>query len=237
MSLVYLTEENPKTIKGRKEGYMTLVLSMPPGDKAGKELCPYRTPECYKDCLGHSTHYARNYPAVVAAQLRRAHAYIKDPKAFVRQIRKDIDWGRKKAAKLGLILAVRLNKATDILWERTGVMSQNEDIIFYDYTKVPLAFRHRHAPPNYHLTFSYDGKNEGMCRAALKAGYNVAAIFAGEYPPEWWGFPTINGDANDLRFLDPTPSVVALTPKGTLKQNLDSIFVIKPEGILACQSQ
>jgi hypothetical protein len=35
--------------------------------------------------------------------------------------------------------------------------------------------------------------------------------------PDWRGFPIVNGDDHDLRFLDPGPSIVALKAKGKAK--------------------
>jgi hypothetical protein len=39
-----------------------------------------------------------------------------------------------------------------------------------------------------------------------------------DFPPSFWGYPVINGESHDLRFLDPSPVVVGLTPKGMLRK-------------------
>lgn len=59
----------------------------------------------------------------------------------------------------------------------------------------------------------------------LAAGMHIAAITD---RPEGtlFGYPVIDGDEHDLRFLDPTPCVVGLKPKGSLvkAQKKDLIY-------------
>jgi hypothetical protein len=45
-------------------------------------------------------------------------------------------------------------------------------------------------------------------------------------PDTWHGFPVIDGDAHDLRHLDPRGVVVALSPKGPKAKKDKSGFVI-----------
>jgi hypothetical protein len=68
---------------------------------------------------------------------------------------------------------------------------------------------------NYHLTFSRSEANKAECRRALGAGHNGTVVF--RKPPDpatFWGHPVIDGDRNDLRFLDPAPCIVPLKAKG-----------------------
>ena len=60
---------------------------------------------------------------------------------------------------------------------------------------------------------------------ALDAGVNVAAVFRGQLPEWWEGRPVINGDQDDLRFLDSPASIVGLLQKGRAKQD-ESGFVL-----------
>jgi hypothetical protein len=67
------------------------------------------------------------------------------------------------------------------------------------------------------LTLSRSEVNESECVDALSHGVNVAVVFAGQRPTQWHGFDTIDGDAHDLRHLDPKGPrgvVMALSPKG-----------------------
>ena len=98
---------------------------------------------------------------------------------------------------------------------------------FYDYTKHPKPWLR--TLPNYHLTFSHSGHNFEDCLEALQHGINVAVVFTtrrGEALPETWnGFPVIDGDLHDCRFLDPTGVVVGLRAKGMAKGS-QSPFVV-----------
>jgi hypothetical protein len=71
-----------------------------------------------------------------------------------------------------------------------------------------------------HLTLSFTGDNLKDCLLYLKEGGNVAVIMAKRksdpIPATLWGFPTVDGDANDRRYMDPQGSIAVLTPKGGL---------------------
>jgi hypothetical protein len=86
-------------------------------------------------------------------------------------------------------------------------------------------------PSNYHLTLSYSGANPEYARNvqafADKYQANLAVVFRdkNKIPHTYLGRPVINGDADDLRFLDPSGVVVALYAKGKAKHD-GSGFVI-----------
>jgi hypothetical protein len=81
------------------------------------------------------------------------------------------------------------------------------DITFYDYTKAPHGFR-KNLPTNYRLTYSaHENMSYGELKKITINGDNVAMVFHGsELPTEYMGIKVINGDAHDLRFLDPSAS-------------------------------
>jgi hypothetical protein len=62
---------------------------------------------------------------------------------------------------------------------------------------------------------------------AMAAPYNMAVVFRSknDMPQHFLGRPVINGDADDLRFLDPDGVVVALYAKGAAKRD-DTGFVV-----------
>jgi hypothetical protein len=103
------------------------------------------------------------------------------------------------------------------------------NITFYGYTKIPSAmerFVTGQYPDNYHLTFSRSESNEETALGFLARGANVAVVFdtkysqSGKQPlPLWWkGFPVIDGDLTDLRFLDPCGAVIGLRAKGLARR-------------------
>jgi len=115
------------------------------------------------------------------------------------------------------------------------------DIQFYDYTKVDNRFT-RPLPDNYHLTFSRSEENHDATVALLSKGYNVAVVFGVKdetnLPDTYFGYPVINGDETDLRFLDDRNVVVGLkykylTGKGTKGKNAEILnendFVVNVE--------
>ena len=81
-------------------------------------------------------------------------------------------------------------------------------------------------PSNYHLTFSRSESNQKIVDSILASGGNVAVVFRGSLPEHWQGKQVIDGDKNDLRFLDKKNVVVGLVEKGKAKKD-SSGFVIE----------
>ena len=110
-----------------------------------------------------------------------------------------------------------------------NIFDHYPDLPFVDYTKSIRRFN-RTLPANYHLTLSRSDLNETECLEALARGINVAVCFAGDKPAIWRGFDVIDGDAHDLRQLDPRGErgvVVALSPKGRKAKRDQSGFVVR----------
>jgi hypothetical protein len=95
---------------------------------------------------------------------------------------------------------------------------------FYDYTKIPNRFRDE-LPENYHLCLSFSNASEryaDMCWDAWHR-YNASLVMVyrtkldGINARTWYaecGQQVVDGDANDLRFLDPDKCIVTLKAKG-----------------------
>lgn len=108
-----------------------------------------------------------------------------------------------------------------------NIMEVFPDPQFYDYTKhYKRMFRSR--PGNYHLTFSMSESNAAQAMNVVGAGMNVAVIVAGK-AETFNGYPMIDGDEHDLRFLDPEGVFVGLSPKGQLRKERRSEFIHVPE--------
>jgi len=105
---------------------------------------------------------------------------------------------------------------------------ENPDLQFYDYTKIERPWLRRRA--NYHITFSYSGENFQDAMDCLKHGVNVSVVFmvkkGSPLPAMWNGYPVIDGDEHDARFLDPVGCVVGLRAKGPAKKAIASPFVV-----------
>ena len=214
-----LTIGNKKLRLGDAHNYLTAGLTLAPAWESGKNTCAFHTAECAQACLYFSGMGALK--KVQAARKRRTDLFFADRPAFMRELHADICLVTRTAESLGATPAIRLNVTSDILWERHNVPQDWPAVQFYDYTKVPAR---RGLPPNYHLTFSFSGHNLGACKLALSNGMNVAVPFK-TVPERWFNYRTLDGDAHDLRFLDQTPYVVALKPKGKLRSLPHSLFL------------
>lgn len=232
-----LSDVNTKLLKGLKRGVMTLGLSLAPARASGYNLCPNASPECEAFCLfgsgraGEAMHAPTDgcNPTWVG-RIVKALWYKRDPFAFKNRLVAEIDKGRVRAQRKGLDLAVRLNVFSDIVWENEfpELFELFPEVHFYDYTAIPFRMT-RPRPSNYHLTFSLKENNLAQALAVVAAGANIAAIVRPEdQSSAFFGYPTVNGDEHDLRYLDPLGHVVLLKPKGPLAQS-HSAFIYGPQ--------
>lgn len=221
-----LTEGNPKTQKGAAKGYLTAILHLAPWTLSGRNVCPMSTPGCRWTCLnfaGHGGIFKKGETTnpVQEARKRKTNLFFDDRKTFLNLLVQDIRKHEKKARNLGLVPVIRLNGTSDIRWETISlgqnvpnVMSFFPHLQFYDYTKIE---NRKGLPSNYHLTFSLSESNKKVSFAQTR---NVAVVFrSDEFPQEYGGRRVINGDEDDLRFLDPVGVVVGLRAKGRAKKD------------------
>jgi hypothetical protein len=223
-----LSAANHKQAKG--EGYRSAGLTLTPRatGRAGRNLCPFATKGCARSCFADFDRLA--WPQVKRAAVARTLLLGRHPELFRAMLRADI--GRELAHAGGLPLAVRLNVVSDIAWEREfpGLFADFPTVRFMDYTKDISRVLDRRRPLNYHLTFSRSEVNEADCIRALEAGQNVTVVFRKPpFPAAFWGYPVIDGDENDLRFLDPSPRVIALKAKGAGARRDATGFVVMPD--------
>ena len=222
-----LTTQNFKTTKGEKLGYLTGILYLAPAKISGFEVCPKRSEGCTQACLYTAGMGA--FSNVQLARINKTKMFFEDRDNFLTQLRKDIQALVKKAKKQNMIPAIRLNGTSDIEWTRFTLMNEFPEIQFYDYTKV-LNRLEKERPANYHITFSKNESNDKDCVSALKLGANVAVVFntkkGKELPESWNGYPVVDGDETDLRFLDPKGGyVVGLRAKGKAKKDVTNFVV------------
>jgi len=214
--------KSAKIEKSNKAGVLTAVAYLSPFTESGINLCAMATRGCAESCLGHTTRrMAWNTSKI--ARIKRSLRYQLYREEFMADLRVELRSHRKKADKLGMRHAVRLNGSTDILWERTGIIQEFSDVQFYDYTKY--RWSQRKVPANYHLTFSISERPSSYKEAMawLSAGHNAALVVRNERQARftvamgWRGFPAIDGDETDIRFDDPAGHIVTLYAKGAAK--------------------
>ena len=236
----FFSVDSPKAIKAHKYGYLNAINYMAPARTGGHgDMCGNSTKGCEQICLGeHSGQAAMRKEGqdnkVTLSRKNKIAYFMTDRKAFLTEMVEHIGKLSDVAKRESLTLAVRPNGSTDIAWEgikdKDGktVFDHFPHIQFLDYTKNARRFK-RALPKNYHLTFSRSETNEAACKALLEQGHNVAVIFAHGLPVvrNFWGYPVIDGDKHDLRFLDPKGVIVGLTPKGNKAKKDTSGFVLR----------
>ena len=228
---------NAKTVKGDGSEYLTGIVYMTPwkvmvDGKSFNSCSMAEQAGCVEGCLNTAGRGAMN--CVQAARQRKAEWFYRDRDGFMRQLMQDIAKFQTYCNKRGIQPVIRLNGTTDIRWELINfegltIFDIFRNVQFYDYTKI--ANRNTSHIPNYHLTWSYSNaspKYAAMMQTALDRGMNVATVFrkAFDYANTWMGLPVINGDADDLRILDPKGGhIVALYAKGKAKKDTSGFVV------------
>jgi hypothetical protein len=222
---------NAKTVKGDGSEYLTAILYLAPADTVdGINVCPMAVlAGCKAGCLYSAGRGAMN--SVQAARQRKTILWRDFREVFIADLIQDITKFRAYCIKKGITPVVRLNGTSDIHWERYGIMEQFPDVQFYDYTKDIKRVR-KVLPDNYHLTLSYSEASTRYSDMVLDQmykhkGHNMAVVFRDKnnIPKTYKGFKVVDGDKDDLRFLDPKGVVVALYAKGRAKQDASG-FVI-----------
>ena len=221
---------NAKTVKGDGSEYLTAILYMAPSKLVeGVNMCPMAAiAGCETACLYSAGRGAFN--SVQQARIRKTMLYRDDRTGFYDTLRKDLSKFQDYCVKKDITPVVRLNGTSDR--DFMDIIREFPNIQFYDYTKV-LNRVAKDVPSNYHITLSYSEASLGYAadvyKTAQKYGVNMAVVFRTpqDIPETFLGMPVVDGDKDDLRFLDPKDQsyVVALYAKGSAKKD-DSGFVV-----------
>lgn len=229
-------DTNPKTIKGNKLGITTGIVYLAPSDESGiANTCPNASKGCRAACL--YTAGRGGMSNVQQARVNKTKNFFSNKSQWIAQLRQEIKKEAKKASKKLNQFVVRLNGTSDIAWEETGIIDAEKETQFYDYTKRSkrmISFLNDEMPANYHLTFSKSENNDAVCDLVLRKGGNVAMVFKdhakvveeGEYTFMGRKYKVVNGDENDLRFLDPKNCIVALKAKGKALKDTTGFVIL-----------
>ena len=227
-------DSNVKLSKSDKsgKGYLTYGLSLSPAATSGHNVCPNATPGCKAGCLYYAG-LASVFPKVNVGRIAKTKLFFQNRQAFKEMLLADLLSAKKRAAKLGKQLAVRLNVLSDIAWEKIfpEIFTLFHDVQFYDYTKVPLRaykFNKGDFPKNYHLTFSRSEVNadEILHFAQVNSIVNIAVVFDKKLLPKFYlGRDVVSGDETDLRFLDKSGIIVGLYAKGKARKDTSGFVV------------
>ena len=225
-----LTSGNAKIVKGEKLGYITKGLHFSPADKSGYEVCRWRSKGCTAACLDTAGRGQMNM--IQESRIAKTKLFFEQQFDFLEKLQKEIGNTIKLATKKEMTAVFRPNLTSDIAWESVFFDEERPQTIFdkfpetqfYDYTKSFMRMaqfinRNPEFPSNYHLTFSRSETNQKLVEMVLEMGGNVAVVFRNQLPKTWKGYEVINGDENDLRFLDKQPCIVGLIEKGLAKKD------------------
>lgn len=223
-----------KTVKGQKRGYLTGILYLYPYKAYGFNICANaEKAECHEPCL--NTAGRGQMSCVQLSRLRKTKLFHYEREWFMHQLIRDIEALIRKGQREALIPCVRLNGTSDLDWENIRIDGRSlmeifGNLMFYDYTKLPRIPKNR----NYHLTFSYSSA-PAFQRSVAKAqriGMNMAVVSKDPIPEGYVAtingmhYKVVNGDEDDLRFLDPSPCLVWLKAKGRAKKS-DSKLIVR----------
>jgi len=223
-----LTTNNVKTIKGEKMGYMTYIMYLSPYNQnsQGKNICPMASAGCAAACLYGSGKGSMDN--VIKGRTNKTEFFLHDRKSFLTTLYSEIAQIEVKHRIEGGNFTIRLNGTSDISWEKFKIVDGKNifelfpKVQFYDYTKNYLRFKDsKSLPSNYMLLFSRSETNDKISFDLLKKGINVAMVFD-VIPETYKGYKVINGDENDLRFLDGKGVIVGLRYKKVTTKGFDN---------------
>lgn len=226
----------------------TLGLYLAPANQSGYNTCSHATPECRMACLNTSgragMEVATGSKKISGCRNTKTQLFYENTNYFMQWLIATIISERNKAIEQGYYFAVRLNCTSDIDWANVYYNGLNifeifPDVQFYDYTKNWNKFDN--IAPNYHLTFSYTGKNASKAIELLSKGFNVAVVFnvtvpSHSLPTMLAGYKVVNGDLTDYRPSDGKGVIVGLRfkligDKVAQKQALNSVFVVDAQNL------
>lgn len=242
--LSYLGNVNhsSKIAKNGKLNQHTYSIYLAPASTSGYNVCSHSTKECRLGCLATSGRQAieifSGIDNIKNARIKKTKIFFEHQDFFMQWLIADIKSKKALAEKKGYYFSVRLNATSDIDWQNVLYLGENifqlfPDVNFYDYTKNASKFINK--PKNYHLTYSYTGRNWNQCKVLLEQGHNIAMVFnttnETELPTEYKGFKVINGDLSDYRIADGKGIIVGLKWKRIAnreaeQQILNSCFVV-----------
>ena len=82
-------DNNAKTVKGQKYGFLTAILYLAPSNESGFNVCPQASKGCKRACLYSAGHGA--YKTVKQGRINKTRWYIQERETFINQLRKEIE--------------------------------------------------------------------------------------------------------------------------------------------------
>ena len=207
--------------------------------------CPFATPGCIGTCIKTTGHNVTK--AADRARLKRTLRWHLDVVRTLRDLDREIDALERRAAKNQLVPTVRLAGTDDQRYYAMVEGWEDRPTQFYDYTKEPVTPTRLPAiRKGWHTTFSLSEDPKAYRRSLRWAehGVNTAIVVGGPVGAttgvakkvaaelarrgEFAGRPTIDGDQDDLRWMDPAVGGwVVLSAKGGKTKFEEHGFVVR----------
>lgn len=244
--LAYLGAINSsaKIIKNKKvSNNYTYIIYLAPANQSGYNVCSHSTPECRLGCLSTSGRAGMDINSgkgiITNARIKKTKLFFEEQEFFMQWMIAEIKMFQAKAKRDGYDFSIRLNGTSDIDWTKIKVNGYTvfelfPTVQFYDYTKDAMRFIQ--VPANYHLTYSYTGKNDMIAQQLIELQFNVAVVFDTKknqpLPEKFNGYKVIDGDLTDYRPNDGNGVIVGLRFKKIANKEaqnkvLNSKFVVK----------
>lgn len=207
-----------------ENGTHTYCLYLAPATMSGYNVCP-KSEHCKAFCLNGSgqnkcDELARGVEGslINKSRIKKTKLFYEDRAKFMRLLIHEIEREKAKAERLGMGFSIRLNGTSDLSplafkdpESGKNILELFPDVQFYDYTKVYNRIKLMEQYPNYDLTFSYDGYNWDECEKFLQNGGKVAVVFFDPKMPKYFGgYPVVDANQYDMRYLDPKQSIMGL---------------------------
>jgi hypothetical protein len=198
----------------RSAPYSIYSLFLAPADSSGHEMCLWRSNDCTEICLNCSGKGALS--SVQQARIRKTKRLIDTPHDFFWSLLCEMEKADRRDGWGSPVM--RLNGTSDLPWDFIApqLFTHFRHWRFYDYTK---SFQRANLQDlSWDITLSYSGHNWDECVRVLKMSTaRVAVVFdvprGKPLPATYKGYRVIDGDKDDLRFLDPRGVIVGLRYK------------------------
>ena len=119
--------QDPKTSKGTKEGYITAIIYMAPASLSGRNVCSFSTSGCRAVCLNMAGRGQFNY--IQQSRLNRTRYFLNERTDFLNNLVLRISNFVAYADKKNLIPVIRLNGTSDIPYENIRI--KLDDLLQY----------------------------------------------------------------------------------------------------------
>lgn len=211
----------------------------------GFNACPFASEGCASTCIKDTGHNVMG--GAQRARIKRTLRWFLDPVQANRDLGRELTALERRAERKDLVPTARLDGTSDLRFWAKVEGWEDRPTRFYDYTKRPPTTLHLDAyRRGWGVTYSLneDPSSVAFSRQWAAAGVNTAIVVGGPVGStrpvaeaiaaelvrrgEFVGRPTIDGDRDDLRWMDPqVGGWVVLSAKGGKAKHEQHGFIVR----------